>query len=136
MVYELLCFQLKTRKEGDTMSESLSLSKIRQKISDCNSPEQIVKIEKLFSTMAEIQNLKERIAMMEEECASTDVPIFYFFAQSLDPAALGLAAASASNRRKQVFREHGIEDTAITSNSASSEKKKSAGKLGGLGESF
>lgn len=119
--------------KGDRMSESESLFKIRNRISDCKDPNEIVKIERLFSALAEIVNLKQKIEMIEEECQNSDVPLYYFLAQSLEPSALSFAASSASNRRKQIFRDLGIEEDSI--DEAESNKKKRS-KLGGLGESF
>lgn len=87
------------------------LDSIKEKINQMDQ-ETLEASFKCLEDLAEIQRMQETIIKMEDEIVAGKGAIFYFFAKTLEPDQLPLAAASAKGRITHLNKQKEIKEAA------------------------
>ena len=77
-----------------------TLGEFQELVNDIKDPELLDVAESLLRDMIEIQNMRERIEMLDEGLSKGDRAAFWFFAIGLDKEQVGLATNTVIGRKR------------------------------------
>jgi hypothetical protein len=91
-----------------------NLTEFKDLVNDITDPELLNVAEGLLRDMVEMENMRERIEMLEDGLSKGDRAAFWFFAMGLDMEQIDLATNTVIGRRRYILdqesRKKAIED--------------------------